>query len=182
MARNHIPCLPQYQRLQVPLRLLLLQPRTVFPLWVKGCASGAAGFSLAEPVPSGTWAALIGCFQHRHNTELQAMKAPSFPKWEYVLFRKKKQIRLIWTNQKSNFSFFHLGYVLLLEHSAVLILALGLGPWLYFQMNSMIQILLSRLEWGIFILLILFSPSSCSSFVIKHKVLSKCCYFSKLQC
>ena len=182
MARNHIPCLPQYQRLQVPLRLLLLQPRTVFPLWVKGCASGAAGFSLAEPVPSGTWAALIGCFQHHHNTELQAMKAPSFPKWEYVLFRKKKQIRLIWTNQKSNFSFFHLGYVLLLEHFAILILALGLGPWLYFQMNSMIQILLSRLEWGIFILLILFSPSSCSSFVIKHKVLSKCCHFSKLQC
>ena len=60
--------------------------------------------------------------------------------------------------------------ILLLEHFALIILALCLGPCLYFQMISMIQIMSARFEWGMFILLILFSPSSYSSCVIKHKL------------
>ena len=112
MTRNNTPCLPQSRRLQMLVHLLLLQPKTMFTFWVKGCASGFAGFSLAEPVPSGAWAALIGCFQHPHNAEVQVMKASTFPKREDVFFRKeKKKKRLIWTSQKSNFCFFHFGNI-----------------------------------------------------------------------
>jgi len=54
-----------------------------------------------------------------------------FSKMGGCTLQEKKQIRLIWTSQKSNFSFFHFGNILLLEFFALIILALCLGPFMF---------------------------------------------------
>lgn len=60
---SHIPCSSYKAALARPTPNRF-SPRQVFTLGVPGWASETAGFSLAEPVESGKWAALIGRFQH----------------------------------------------------------------------------------------------------------------------
>lgn len=52
-----------------------LSPGQLVTLGGNGCASGATGFSLGEPVESGKWAALIGHFQHPPGSRVASHEA-----------------------------------------------------------------------------------------------------------
>ena len=74
-------------------------------------------------------------------------------------------------------SFFHFGYVLLLEHVSLIILALCLGPCLYFQMIHMIQIMSEMFELKYYFLQVL-----AHHLLLNIKPFPICCHFSKTQC